>query len=118
MDEAEYSTRLANFGSTFAPPIIRFDKGRLSPQPAPLNAPPGHLRKDSHHQPQQAMLTTMQAAWWLGVSPRTLEDWRFRGGGPKFRKVGKRLVRYFEGDLEAFSEQCTMINTGGGRPDG
>lgn len=37
-------------------------------------------------------LTTRQAAEVLGVSPRTLEDWRLRGGGPVYRKVGRRLV--------------------------
>ncbi len=56
-------------------------------------------------------LTTAQAAQFLSVSPRTLEDWRLRGGGPPFRKYG-RLVRYLRGDLIAFAERCPLRNTG------
>jgi len=38
-------------------------------------------------------LDTKGAAQLLGVSPRTLEGWRVRGGGPVFRSFG-RIVRY------------------------
>ena len=38
--------------------------------------------------------STRQVAEFLGVSPRTLEDWRLRGGGPRFVRMGSRVVRY------------------------
>jgi excisionase family DNA binding protein len=47
------------------------------------------------------MLSTEQAAEYCGVSPRTLEKHRSRGGGPVFVKLGG-LVRYKVEDLEAW----------------
>jgi excisionase family DNA binding protein len=58
------------------------------------------------------LLTTAEAAERLGTSARTLEDWRQRGGGPLFRKVGRRLVRYAPADLEAFTMNGARSNTG------
>jgi hypothetical protein len=58
-----------------------------------------------------ALMTTRQAAAWLCVSPRTLEDWRLRGGGPTFRKLG-RSVRYAPSDLQAFIDHGRFENTG------
>jgi hypothetical protein len=61
--------------------------------------------------PEQ-LLSTRDAGAFLRVSPRTLEDWRLRGGGPLFRKLGRRLVRYRRADLEAFLADATRANTG------
>ncbi|WP_443749395.1 helix-turn-helix transcriptional regulator [Asticcacaulis solisilvae] len=58
------------------------------------------------------LLTTQQAATFLGASPRTLEDWRLRGGGPVYRKIGRRLVRYCDTDLSAFIASGARLNTG------
>jgi len=59
------------------------------------------------------LVGTAEAARHLGVSPRTLEDWRWKGGGPTFSKLG-RLVRYRMADLEAFVSGSLRSNTGGG----
>ena len=58
------------------------------------------------------LLTTSEAAGVLGVSARTLEDWRLRGGGPVFCKLGMRLVRYALEDLRAFIDLGARSNTG------
>lgn len=60
----------------------------------------------------ESLFDTKQAAAFLNVSPRTLEDWRWRGGGPLFRKLGQRLVRYSRDDLAAFVARSTCENTG------
>jgi uncharacterized protein YjcR len=39
----------------------------------------------------------------LGVSPRTLEAWRARDGGPPYVRIGA-LVRYAQADLERWLE--------------
>lgn len=65
----------------------------------------------------EPLLTTDQAAACLGTTKRTLESWRYEGGGPVFVKLGGRLVRYRPSDLEAFVEAGEQVNTGGGRPD-
>jgi excisionase family DNA binding protein len=64
----------------------------------------------------ERLLTTSEAATYLGTSPRTLEDWRLKGGGPVYRKVGRRLVRYQAADLARFVEDGARTNTGGGTP--
>ena len=46
-------------------------------------------------------LRTEDAALHLGVSPRTLEAWRLRGGGPPFHKpTSARVVRYRLDELD------------------
>ena len=47
-------------------------------------------------------LNTAQAAHYLGLSVRTLEDWRGEGLGPLSRRHG-RFVRYHIDDLDAWS---------------
>jgi len=45
-------------------------------------------------------VTTKVAAEYLGVSVRTLEDWRAKEKGPKYVKIGHR-IRYELSELEA-----------------
>ena len=47
---------------------------------------------------------TPAAADYLGCSPRTLEDKRYRGGGPKFLRCG-RMIRYRKSDLDRFIDE-------------
>lgn len=47
-------------------------------------------------------LNTAQAAFYVGLSRRTLEKMRLTGAGPRFRKHG-RYVRYHIDDLDAWS---------------
>lgn len=42
-----------------------------------------------------------EAAAILGVSEATLAPWRSRGRGPKYHKLGRRVV-YFESDLAEY----------------
>ncbi|KUM26733.1 hypothetical protein AU467_19580 [Mesorhizobium loti] len=48
-------------------------------------------------------LNTAQAAFYVGLSQRTLEKMRLKGGGPQFRKHG-RFVRYHIDELDAWSK--------------
>lgn len=43
-----------------------------------------------------------EAAAILGCSVKTLRNYRWRGLPPRFRKIGKRMVRYHRADLAAF----------------
>lgn len=45
------------------------------------------------------LLTPKEAAAFLRVSEKTLEGWRSKGTGPKFRRLGHRTVRYLQADL-------------------
>ncbi len=40
----------------------------------------------------------------LGCAVQTHRNYRWRNGGPRWKKVGKRMVRYFRSDLAAFIE--------------
>jgi len=51
------------------------------------------------------------AARW-SLSPRTLEQWRWRGVGPQYLKLGGRVVYRLE-DIEAFEAANLHLNTGG-----
>jgi hypothetical protein len=47
-------------------------------------------------------LNNSEAAEFLRLSPRTLEKQRVIGGGPRFRKFGRRVM-YAIGDLEEWA---------------
>jgi predicted DNA-binding transcriptional regulator AlpA len=62
-------------------------------------------------EPESILLTEAQAAQLLGFSPRTLQAWRVRGGGPTFVHVSARCVRYRREDLEAWITERLRIST-------
>lgn len=47
------------------------------------------------------LLNTKQVAELLGVQPNTVEGWRVKGCGPRFKKIG-RLCKYAEADLDTY----------------
>jgi molybdenum cofactor biosynthesis enzyme MoaA len=55
-------------------------------------------------------LNNDEAADVLKLSPRTLEKFRVIGGGPRFRKFGRRVV-YSIQDLEAWADQRSCDST-------
>ncbi|WP_327475291.1 helix-turn-helix domain-containing protein [Frateuria sp.] len=54
-----------------------------------------------------ARVPTKVAAEYLGVSPRTLEDWRAKKMGPNYVRVGHK-VRYEPSELEAFISKVSI----------
>lgn len=56
------------------------------------------------------LLCTKSAALQLGISYRTLEDWRLTGDGPPFLKIG-RSVRYRISDILVFLHDRVRSNT-------
>ena len=55
----------------------------------------------------EAWLTMREAAGYLGLSVKTLEEWRAQGTGPAAHKVGSRAIRYSRADLEAYARRST-----------
>jgi len=55
-------------------------------------------------------LRTKEAAYYLCLSPRTLEKMRLTGNGPHFRKHG-RYVRYHINDLDMWSQGQEHLST-------
>jgi hypothetical protein len=60
--------------------------------------------------PASPYLSPDEAGAHLNLSPRTLEKMRTIGGGPRFRKFGRRVM-YALQDLEAWSNARTCEST-------
>lgn len=56
------------------------------------------------------LLSERQAARRLGLSPRTLANLRVVGGGPCFRKLGRRVL-YRPQDLDGWADQKARRST-------
>ncbi len=52
-----------------------------------------------------------QAAGFLCYSVRALQNWRVRGGGPRFVKVSARSIRYRRRDRNRWIEERIRSNT-------
>lgn len=81
-------------------------------RPAPLRpaaASGTPLQPAAAAQPQR-YLTNDEAAAHLRLSPRTLEKQRVIGGGPRFRKFGRRVM-YAVADLDAWADQRSFEAT-------
>lgn len=55
-------------------------------------------------------LTTEEAAAYLRLQPGTLEVWRCRGRGPKYQKIGRRVI-YDQTDLDDYASSHTVLTT-------
>lgn len=67
---------------------------------------------------EDRLLSEVEAAQLLGLSPHTLNRWRVARKGPPFIKIGARVVKYRLSDLTTWVEsQRKQTNTGkaGGR---
>lgn len=52
-----------------------------------------------------------KAAIILEVTPRCLENWRHRGGGPNFIRISARCIRYRRSDLDKWIEERVRTST-------
>ena len=59
-----------------------------------------------------ALLNQTQAAARLGLAPRTLAAYRFKGGGPRYIRISARCVRYRPADLDAWVADRVHADTG------
>ena len=75
----------------------------MSPVPLRPHAAPATASAPASSAPPVRYLTNEEAAAFLRLSPRTLEKQRVIGGGPRFRKFGRRVM-YALIDLEAWAD--------------
>lgn len=57
------------------------------------------------------LLNEKEAADFLSYTVRALQNWRVRGGGPRFVKVSARSIRYRRRDLLAWIEAHLQSST-------
>lgn len=62
-----------------------------------------------------AKITQEQLAARWHLSPRTLEQWRWLGKGPKYLKIGARVL-YDDEDIDAYESGRRHQNTCGPLP--
>jgi hypothetical protein len=67
-------------------------------------------REESSSRQAPTVLDTRAAADFLGISPRTLEGLRVRGGGPRYVKISGS-VRYRLASLEEYLRQQERTST-------
>src|SRR5258708_35285747 len=82
-------------------PIVAFDNPLLAG--GAHRAPRGTIMPDPLAGLPPRFLRTPEAARFLGLSGRTLEKHRTYGTGPKYRKIGGRVV-YALDDLQAWAD--------------
>lgn len=56
-------------------------------------------------------MNTREAAEFLRLQPCTLQQWRWRGGGPPFVRMSARAIRYRLADLEDFVAKRVVAST-------
>lgn len=56
-------------------------------------------------------LRTPEAAKYLGIAQGTLENKRYDGTGPLWRKLGNRIVVYATEDLDAWASKAVHAST-------
>ena len=52
-----------------------------------------------------------EAALILEVTPRCLENWRHRGGGPSYVRISARCIRYRRSDINKWIEERVRTST-------
>lgn len=57
------------------------------------------------------LVNEKEAAHFLGYTVRALQNWRVRGGGPKFVKVSARSIRYRLSDLSEWIDARVVPST-------
>jgi excisionase family DNA binding protein len=59
---------------------------------------------------ENRLLTTKEAADYFRIQPNTIEQWRVKGQGPKFVKIG-RCIRYRPTDIKDYLDQMLVSST-------
>lgn len=59
----------------------------------------------------QILVSEQDAAKSLGLTPRTMQAWRWSGKGPDYVRVSSRCVRYRVSDLESWAAELVQSST-------
>ena len=71
--------------------------------------------ESAHHQDDthfwHALVDEQAAAAFLSLTVRTLQGWRYKGGGPRCIRVSARCIRYRRCDLRDWAEGRLRTST-------
>ena len=65
----------------------------------------------------QALIDEAEAAKFINQSKRTLQGYRYRGGGPLFVRLSRRCVKYRRIDLRRWAEARLRSSTSDAGPE-
>ena len=57
------------------------------------------------------LISETRAADFMELSPRTLQSYRQRGGGPEFIRISSRCIRYTRRRCKLWADQRSAIST-------
>jgi predicted DNA-binding transcriptional regulator AlpA len=60
----------------------------------------------------ETLLNSEQVGKWVGLTASALSQMRFKGTGPKYRKLGPKTVRYAPSDVQAWLDESARTGTG------
>lgn len=66
---------------------------------------------DFSNLPSDRYIDEKQVAEYLGISAKTLQGYRVKGGGPEFMKLGHKTVRYKISDIQEWAKNHKKKNT-------
>lgn len=71
-----------------------------------MSAEASTILADERSDPDYAdrLIGEMEAASYLGYTVRALQNWRVRGGGPRYIRVSRRSIRYRRRDLREWAD--------------
>ena len=58
-----------------------------------------------------ALITERDAANFLGLTDRTMQAWRRKGGGPRYVKISSRCIRYRRAELREWADARVRTST-------
>jgi hypothetical protein len=73
-----------------------------------------HAARDPDH--FDCLIDEQTAAAFIIYSTRALQNWRLRGGGPRFVRVSSRSIRYRRRDLIEWAESRLRSSTSESAP--
>ena len=76
-----------------------------------------HTLNDGSPDYWYCLIDENRAAEFLGLTPRTLQAFRQKGGGPKFCRLSARCIRYRRHDLNAWNVSRLRTSTSDPGPD-
>jgi len=95
---------------SIAPPAVQGNCRKRTPPPIPEPHPHAALPNIT----AAPLLDERAVSARLGLSVRTLRNWRVKGIGPKFVRLSRRAVRYAPADVDAWIAARTVGSTSEG----
>ena len=81
-----------------------------------IHETPGKQEADSDY--WQALINEGEAAEFINQSKRTIQGYRYRGGGPLYIRLSRRCVKYRRIDLRRWAEARLRSSTSDAGPEG